>query len=157
MEEAIKDTAVEEMPQGDTETHETDWKAEARKWEARAKKSQAAEQELAALKEAQLSEQEKAVKRAEAAENELAALKAEAERLASAREIGEKEGVPSTLLEFCSDAEAMEKFVEAYKKANPVEKVHAAASAYGSKVNKDGGKPSTREQFAQFAAQQFNR
>lgn len=157
MEEAIKDTEVEEKPQGEAETHETDWKAEARKWEARAKKSQAAEQELAELKESQLTEQEKAVKRAEAAEHELAALKAEAERLSAAREIGEREGVPSALLEFCADAEAMAKFVDAYKKANPAEKVHVAASAYGSKVNKDGGKPSTREQFAQFAANQFNR
>lgn len=157
MDETIKETEVEETPQGETETHETDWKAEARKWEARAKKSQAAEQELAELKEAQLSEQEKAVKRAEAAENELAALKAEAERLSAAREIGSKEGIPTELLEFCADAEAMQAFAKAYKQAIPDEQVHAAGTAVGSKVNRKDGKPSTREQFAQFAAQQFNR
>ncbi|MFZ3556465.1 MULTISPECIES: hypothetical protein [unclassified Streptomyces] len=44
----------------------TDWKAEARKWEDRAKANKTAQDELAALKASQMTEQEKAVAEAEA-------------------------------------------------------------------------------------------
>lgn len=45
----------------------TDWKAEARKWEDRAKANKTAQDELAALKASQMTEQEKAVAAAEKA------------------------------------------------------------------------------------------
>lgn len=45
---------------------ETDWKAEARKWEKRAKENNAAQTELEQLRQAQMTEQEKAVADAEA-------------------------------------------------------------------------------------------
>ncbi|MBT2505151.1 hypothetical protein J7I98_04410 [Streptomyces sp. ISL-98] len=48
---------------GDT----TDWQAEARKWEKRAKENKTAQDELATLKAANMTEQEKAVKEAEKA------------------------------------------------------------------------------------------
>jgi hypothetical protein len=67
----------------------TDWKAEARKHEARAKENKAAADELAALKAANATDAEKAAARAEAAEKRAASLvdrtvKAEVKALATA-------------------------------------------------------------------------
>ena len=63
------------------ETTETDWKAEARKWEARAKANKEASDKLTELEEAQKTEQQKLVERAEAAERELEASRYESLRL----------------------------------------------------------------------------
>ena len=63
------------------ETQETDWKAEARKWEARAKANKEASDKLTELEEAQKTEQQKLVERAEAAERELEASRYESLRL----------------------------------------------------------------------------
>lgn len=111
--ENIQPIEEQQEPQG-TEQHETDWKAEARKWEARAKKSAEAEKELAALKAAQMTEQEKLQARAEQAESELAALKAEAERSNAAREVSKEYDVPVSLLEYCKDRDSMEQFAKEY-------------------------------------------
>ena len=152
-----QETQAEETPQGESKP-ETDWKAEARKWEARAKKSAQAEQELEALKQAQMTEQEKATARAEAAEKELAALKAEAARHEAAAKYAEAEKVPLSLLNFCQSEEEMVEFVKAYKAAVPEpEPLHAAATASGSKIVTGGeSKVSTRDQFAQFVQQQLH-
>ena len=149
-EEAIQEVEnVEESPQGETEAKQTDWKAEARKWEQRAKKSQAAETELEMLKQAQMTEQEKATARAEKAEAELATLKAEAERVDAARQVSTETGVPFELLHaHCSDAEAMDSFasdVLAFAKKYQSEQPHvsAAASATRSRIlrgNSDGAR-----------------
>ena len=48
-EEQVQEVTTEEEPQGEAKA-KTDWKAEARKWEALAKKGKAAEDELAKLK-----------------------------------------------------------------------------------------------------------
>lgn len=134
-------------PQG--EAKETDWKAEARKWEARAKKSAQAEQELAELKKSQMTEQEREKARADKAEQELAELKARAQHDADAGEIAKRDGIPASLLAFCADREAMEAFATAYKAEQPV--VHAAASANTQRIVKSGGEKSdTRTQFAEF-------
>lgn len=53
---------------------ETDWVAESRKWEARAKENSKAAKELADLRAAQMSDAEKAAARAEAAEKRAADL-----------------------------------------------------------------------------------
>lgn len=157
-EHGIQQPTAEETPQGEPEAKETDWKAEARKWEARAKKSAQAEQELEALKQAQMTEQEKATARAEAAEKELAALKAEAARHESAAKVAEAEKVPLQLLNFCKDEEEMLEFAKAYKSTLPEpEPLHAAATASGSKIVTGGeSKVSTRDQFAQFVQQQLH-
>ena len=82
------------------ESHETetDWKAESRKWEARAKKNSKAAEELERLKEAQLSELERANKRAEEAESKLKAFEKtqELEKLRAA--VAAKHGVPGNLI-----------------------------------------------------------
>lgn len=156
-----EETQVEEQPQepqGEAEQPkpETDWKAEARKWEARAKKSEAAEAELDALKQAQMTEQEKATARAEKAEAELAEAKAEQQRIRDAREIAERENVPLELVEFCADAEAMEAFAARYKAANPPQQVHAAPRSSGPRIVRDGEAAQTNAQrFAQFVEPMF--
>jgi hypothetical protein len=67
---------------------ETDWKAEAKKWETRAKENKSAAEKLAALEESQKSEQQKLMERAEAAERDRDAMRTEALRLRIAAEKG---------------------------------------------------------------------
>ena len=150
--EQVQEAQAQPEPQGE-EKPRTDWKAEARKWENLAKKGKAAEEELAKLKEAQMTEQEKANARAEKAEQELAAIRAEQERLAAAREWSAREAVPLDLLEFIS-ADKMEDFCKAYKAAQIP--IPSAAPAF-TRIVKEGAKPSTRDVFAQFAEKQLNR
>lgn len=148
-EEAIQEATMEEVePQGETEAKETDWKAEARKWEQRAKKSQAAEIELEKLKAAQMTEQEKAIARAEAAENELNALKAEKAKNDAARRLSNETGVPFEMLMFCTDEGAMVEFAKTYAKESHVSSAPKANN--GSRIIRGNEqKPTTREQFAQ--------
>lgn len=151
-EEQVQEVATEEEPQGEARKP-TDWKAEARKWEALAKKGKAAEDELAKLKEAQMTEQEKANARAEKAEAELAEMKAEQKRLFDAREIAAKHAVPVQLLEFCTDADAMERFCEAYREAQ--KPVHAAAGPIPFRVDRGAPKADNADIFADFLEQQL--
>ena len=67
---------------------ETDWRAEAKKWEARAKENKSAADRLAELEESQKSEQQKLLERAEAAERERDEVRTEALRLRIAHEKG---------------------------------------------------------------------
>lgn len=69
---------------------DTDWKAEARKWETRAKENSAARKRLDELEEAAKSDLEKATSRAEAAEKRAAELEA----LTLRREVAEAKGLP---------------------------------------------------------------
>jgi len=146
-EETIQEAEQQSEPQGE-EKQPTNWKAEARKWENLAKKGKAAEEELAKLKEAQMTEQEKANARAEKAEAELAAMKAENERMVAARDWSAKEGVPLDLLEYVS-ADKMESFCKAYKAAQL--QVHSAAPASFTRIVKEGGKVDPKDAFIAFA------
>ena len=145
--ETIQEVEQTEEPQGEPKA-KTDWKAEARKWENLAKKGKAAEEELAKIKESQMSELEKANAKAEAAEKELAEIKAENERLQMAREYAAKEQVPVSLLEFCK-ADEMDAFCKAYKAAQV--EVHAMPSAVYSHVTRNEGKQDPRAAFVAFA------
>ena len=148
-EEAIQEVTTDEVePQGETEAKETDWKAEARKWEQRAKKSQAAEIELEKLKAAQMTEQEKAIARAEAAENELNALKAEKAKNDAARKLASETGVPFEILVRAQDEEAMADIAKIYSEQSHVSSAPKATN--GSRIIRGNEqKPTTREQFAQ--------
>ena len=148
----IQEEQTQPEPQGEGE-QTTDWKAEARKWEKIAKKSKAAEDELAKLKEAQMTDAEKANARADKAEQELAEVKAENERMVAARKWSSEEGVPIELLEFCK-ADDMEAFCKAFK-ANQTP-VHAAAPAAFTRIVRDGGKTTPEAAFAAFAQQALN-
>ena len=76
----------------------TDWKAESRKWEARAKANTDAAERLAAIEEASKSEAQKAIDRAEKAERALAE-RENAEALARDRdEVSKATGVPAAAL-----------------------------------------------------------
>lgn len=78
-------------PEADAaKTTETDWKAEARKWESRAKENFSATEELQKLKDAEKTDLQRATDAAAAAQSELASAKAEAARLriAAAHGIG---------------------------------------------------------------------
>lgn len=83
------------------EPAETDWKAEARKWESRAKENltaakanEEAAQRLAEIEEAQKTEAQKAQERLEAAERRAAELEARSIRA----EVAAAKGVPANLL-----------------------------------------------------------
>lgn len=94
-------TTEEQTPTAQTEqpaSHETDWKAEARKWEARAKENKGAATELAKIKEASKSELEKTLERAQKAEEKVKAYEAQAQRTAWLDEVAKDTGLPADVL-----------------------------------------------------------
>ena len=80
----------QQQPTEQTEPQGTDWKAECRKWEKRAKENDRAARELAEIREQQMTDLEKALKRAEKAE---AALKEREAADALVREVMDKHRV----------------------------------------------------------------
>lgn len=78
-ESASQDNPIDEFPAQGDQNDDVDWKAEARKWEQRAKENKSASAELTKLKAANMSELEKA--QAAAAENLKAAETARSEAL----------------------------------------------------------------------------
>lgn len=101
------DPKVEEQPAKEA----TDWKAEARKWEQRAKENTAAAKRLQDLEDSQKTELEKAAARAEAAEAALAAKEAEATRLS----IASKHGIAGDYLDLLVGADETELEAKAQK------------------------------------------
>lgn len=83
------------QPHGDPQT---DWKAEARKWEARAKQNSQAAAELEQLKNENMSESEKTAKRIKQLETENAAYKTAAQRREWVAQVSKETGVPANLL-----------------------------------------------------------
>ena len=93
-------------PHGADAKPETDWKAESRKWEDRAKANKAAADELKKLKEERMTEAEKlkaaadeAKAEAEAAKAETERLKAEKARADAVKETARAQGVDADLLD----------------------------------------------------------
>lgn len=102
---------------------ETDWKAEARKWEARAKENKGAAEKLAQIEEANKTELEKAKERAEKAEAEAHRLKAETERHQIIEKVAADTGISASVLarmvgeteeEISANAEAVKAAVPTY-------------------------------------------
>ena len=138
-------------PTTQEEPHGIDWKAEARKWEQRAKENKGAADELAKLKEASMTEQQKAEARAQAAEAKVEQLTAEKEHAEAVLSISAQTGVPPEFLEYCSDADQMAKFCDAWTKfhAATAQVVHVGAKAPERLLIKDGAtKPTSGELFA---------
>lgn len=77
---------------------EIDWKAEARKWEARAKANSAANDQLEALKTQSAADVADAVKRAEEAEAKAAKLEAAAQRERAVSAVAAETGVSAAVL-----------------------------------------------------------
>ncbi len=83
----------QQQPTEQTEPQGTDWKAECRKWEKRAKENDRAARELAEIREQQMTDLEKALKRAEKAEAALKEREAADARAALVREVMDKHRV----------------------------------------------------------------
>ena len=142
--DAIQDKPTEEQSG-------PDWKAEARKWEQRAKENKGAAEELAKLKEAQMTELEKANAEAEKARAEAEALKAEKAMSDAAIKVSGETGLPVELLMYCRDADAVESFAksvaEYVEKASPA--VHVGSTTGKSRIiHPDTSKASTADIFA---------
>ncbi len=84
---------------------EIDWKAESRKWEARAKENQAAATKLAEMDEAAKTELQKANDAKAAAESERDALRKEKQVTKWAADIAKKAGLPADALRGSTEEE----------------------------------------------------
>lgn len=91
--EATPSPAVEE-----THVDTTDWKAESRKWEKRAKENATAAEKLRAIEEANKTEAQKLTERAEAAEAKVREFEAAAERRSWRAEVSKETGIPVDIL-----------------------------------------------------------
>lgn len=139
-------------PQGSPEVEpqedKTDWKAEARKWEARAKENNGAAQKLTELENASKSELQKAIDRAAAAEAALATAQAESLRLTIAARHGIS-GDHLDLLTGSSEDELEEKakklsaLITDSGKSDPFPKADPSQGAGGG-----SGKTNTADMFA---------
>lgn len=112
---ADEDTQETPAPAQEPDSQDTDWKAEARKWEQRAKDANRRAKELEPLaakvtevEEASKSELQKAQERAEAAEEALG----EATLVAARAEVAAAKGVPAALL-YGDSREALEASADA--------------------------------------------
>ena len=130
----------------------TDWKAEARKWQDRAKANKAAADELAQLKEDSMTEAEKLQKRATEAEAKVAELEAANAHAAGVANVTKETGVPVELLEFCDTEENMKAFAKlwkAYHEEHEPEPPHAWAKAPSKRLVSSGSTNlSNRDVFA---------
>lgn len=101
-------------PHGDT----TDWKAEARKWEKRARENKTAADELAAIREAGKTELEKAQDALAKEKQRADALQTEKDQREWRESISEETGIPAKLLhgatleEMRESAEALKPYFE---------------------------------------------
>ena len=138
-----------EQPQG----AEVNWKAEARKWEARAKANRDAAQELEAMKAAQMSETEKLQKRAEEAEAKVQQYEQERQHATDAAEVAAETGVPAHLLAHCATREHMEQMAAEYAKATHVP---SAPPAPESKIIRNNQpQAANRDRFAELVTENW--
>lgn len=137
---------------------ETDWKAEARKWEARAKENLSAAEKLAALEEKDKSELQRAQTRAEAAEKKAADLEAanqkreaeaeQAKQIAGWKEaVSKATGVPVAVLRG-STQEDIKAHAESLKEAFPDPDPRRGAYVPGEGRHVATGTGDPRQQFA---------
>lgn len=147
-------------PQGDPVANQpiedkTDWKAEARKWEARAKENSGAAQKLADLENASKSELQKALDRAEAAEKALASTQAESLRLT----VAARHGITGDALDLLNGSTEDELEAKAVKlsalltdstKPDPFPKADPSQGVRGA------GNATTADQFAAFVGDKLN-
>lgn len=146
-------------PQGEPEATQaedkTDWKAEARKWESRAKENSAAQQKLAELENASKSELQRALDRAEAAEKAIAEAQSESLRLT----VAARHGITGDALELLSGSTEDELEAKAAKlaalitdsnKPDPFPKADPSQGSQGGV-----GKTSNGDLFAQLVSKKL--
>lgn len=118
---------------------EIDWKAEARKWEARAKENKTAAERLAEIEKANLSEVERAKREAEEAKAEAAQYRQREQVAAWKAQVSQETGVPaaalagSSLEEIQAHAETLKSLITPAQPAPPA----------GPTVPGEGGVPPT--------------
>jgi murein DD-endopeptidase MepM/ murein hydrolase activator NlpD len=110
-----------------------DWKAEARKWEARSKENATAARRLAELEEASKSDLQKALERAEAAERRAT----EYELTAARAEVASQAGIPADVLRGAT-REELEAHAASLKAV-----LDAQTAPRGPVVTNPGGTPTT--------------
>ena len=88
-----------QQPDGDPAPADTtDWKSEARKWEDRAKANKAAADELAQLREAQKTDEQKRAEELDALRAKVAAFETEKQVAAWAEQVSKNTGIPASAL-----------------------------------------------------------
>lgn len=102
----------------------TDWKAEARKWEARSKANAEKARAYDELQEQSKTELQKATDRADRAEAELKGLRQRSELEAARAKVAEETGVPSNLISGADEDEMREraKAIAEFAKPSPAPK-----------------------------------
>lgn len=156
----VKETKPAEEQKPQEEESKTDWKAEARKWEARAKENKSAAEKLQELEDAKKSEIQKAQEVAHAAQAELAATRAEATRL----RVAAKHGIGEDHLDLLSGDDEEELEAKASKLASLIKTTteeHAPRKGAWAPFDPDEGRsPSSKrtvaDQFADWSDATFN-
>jgi len=121
--------APEGAPEPEQPANETDWKSEARKWEARAKSNADAAKRLEEIENQSKSELQKAAERAEAAERRVQEFELREQVKQWKDEVAEATGVPaaalsgSTLEELTAHAEVLAPLIKAAQKGPRVPNV----------------------------------
>ncbi len=138
-------------PQGGGGEPETDWKAEARKWERRSKENADKAKAYDELQEQSKTELEKAREQAASYKKQVDELNAKAERDAARAKVVKETGVPAELISG-DDEESMRAFVEAVAKwgkppAGPMDLLvlRAIRSRRAIESRKRGGNSSVTE------------
>lgn len=153
--QATEESAATTEAKQTDEAKSTDWKAEARKWEARAKENAKAAEELQRIKDSQLTEAERLQKRAEVAEARVLQLESEAELASLALTISEETGAPLKLLKTCTDEGVMREMAREW--AAQAQTVHAGTTAAVTKLVKPtAAKQSAASAIADYFIERFN-
>jgi len=141
---------------------QVDWKAEARKWESRAKENLAtakanedAARRLGDIEQSSKSEQQKLTEQLAALQNQFAQQQAEAKRLS----VIAKHGIPADYHELIVGADDAELEARAEKVKALIGSTNQGPFPPKADPSQGaggvGGKKTTAEQFAEFAAEQF--
>lgn len=143
-----------------TPAQETDWKAEARKWEQRAKENSAAQKRLAELEEASKTELQKALERAEAAEKKVAGFETRDQVAAWAKDIVKDSPVPADALRGTTQEELQAHFEQLKALIPTSEQQPTQKGAVGPYVPTEGTTPANPaltpgQQFATFLQSQM--
>lgn len=149
--DAAQDPVVE------VEAEETDWKAEARKWEQRAKENKTAADELASIREAQKSDADRAAEALAQAQAEAESATAELLRYRAAAAHGITDPEDIDLFLTGKDEETLEKQAKAL-----AARTKASAGPRAPKPDPNQGRSgaspsSTADQFASAIEQSFTR
>ena len=125
------ETTISDAPETEAAEHqpaETDWKAQARKWEARAKANRDTVRQL----EAKLQEHER-----------------QRQRETDVSEVAKETGIPASLLEVCTTREQMEQLATEWAN-EAAARIPSAPRAPETRIIREGAQASNRDKFADF-------